>query len=104
MFFSNAARNMLSSLVSRTIAGIVSSPACCAARQRRSPITSWYLPAGSGVRTTIGCLKAELRDGAPGPPARLLVDRLPRLPRVRDDQLRVDFEVHGADGRQVAAG
>ena len=42
------------SSVSRTMAGIVSSPARWTARQRRSPITSSNRPSASG-RTTTGC-------------------------------------------------
>ncbi len=47
-------------MVSRTIAGIVSSPASWLARHRRSPMTSWYC-SGPIRRTTIGCMRPNSR-------------------------------------------
>ncbi len=60
MFSSSASRSMASSAVRRTIAGMVSSPARCEARQRRSPITSSYSPRPSS-RNTMGCISPNSR-------------------------------------------
>src|SRR5262245_54743193 len=43
MFSTRASSSSRSSGTSRTVTGTVSSPACCAARQRRSPAMIWYL-------------------------------------------------------------
>jgi hypothetical protein len=60
MFSSRASRSIASSAVPRTIAGMRSSSAACAARQRRSPITSWN-ELGETSRTTIGCSRPNSR-------------------------------------------
>jgi hypothetical protein len=56
MFSISASRSMSSSWVSRTIAGMTSSPARCDARQRRSPMMSSNCPLPR-LRTTTGCSK-----------------------------------------------
>ena len=42
MFSTRASSRSRSSATSRTVTGTVASPACCAARQRRSPAMIWY--------------------------------------------------------------
>ena len=101
MFSNNASRSMLSSAVSRTIAGMVARPAAWAARQRRSPITSWYsgTPGCAGDRPHHDRLhQSELADGVHEFGQCLLVEHLSRLARIALDRRRVDLPVHGTDG------
>ena len=59
-FSSSASRSIASSAVLRTMAGMVSSPRSRVARQRRSPMTSSYVP-GEVSRTTTGCSRPNSR-------------------------------------------
>ena len=61
MFSISAASSASASSRSRTSAGIVSRPAICAARQRRSPATSSYVPPATG-RTSTGCSTPRSRS------------------------------------------
>ena len=64
MFSNNASRSMLSSAVSRTIAGIVASPACLGRPPAALPHHELVPgpPACAGIaRTTIGCIRPNSR-------------------------------------------
>ena len=91
MFSRSASRSIESSSVSRMIAGIFSSPASWLARQRRSPMTSWYLSPSTTDHDRLH--QTEFADRVDQFRECFLVENAARLLRVRLDQARFDLEI-----------
>ena len=97
-FSTSASSSESRSSARRTSAGTDASPAWRAARSRRSPAMSSYVPSPRS-RTTIGCSRPSAAMERASPSSASTSNARPRLPRIRGDA--VERQVDQAGPRRV---